>query len=386
MEIYKITTPSEWAYFAKGNANILFKYTGGNDYLRHKLLRVRLLKEDEQYISTCELYDFIELKCKPVFPQQIIDIQLVVLTKDFVSLLNNEGNKLMLKERYGLLLPNILDGTYSKQFLSKNCHLYVGKSTEQQADKGLNQNVPRPTPKLTNLQHPDQHPNANVQSQKQTQHSIDSVIFEIKPKWLYDNTSSNYCRTCLLNQLKGVPRHFCPLDLLYDESIDEGLNDLFLLIPEDLQRDISEVNRIPIQRLFKIFLKNQNNVFQKLKEYQLINNKNDLIKNLTSVHDVLQNLSLVMTLRDVGLFIKFEKYNKFNNIHNSHNNINNLINVEGYGKFLLTCNIYDLDLKSKLKYKHWLDIEQKLQSIYNSSNPNWRHCIRFDGLKNNLGA
>lgn len=93
-----------------------------------------------------------------------------------------------------------------------------------------------------------------------------------------------------------------------------------------------------------------------------------------------------MTLRDVGLFIKFEKYNKYNNIHNSHNNINNLINLEGYGKFLLTCNIYDLDLKSKLKYKHWLDTEEKLQSIYNSSNPDWRHCVKVHDNTNNLGT
>lgn len=370
MEIYKITTPDEWTYFAKGNANILFKYTGTNDYLRHKLLRVRLLKEDEQYISTCELYDFIELKCKPLFPQQIIDIQLVVLTTEFVNQLNNEGNKLMLKERYGLLLPNILDGNYSKQFLSRNCHLYIGNNTTMPDHNTLrngNTNI------LTSeAQHESKNQEHNI-----TNSGIDSVIFEIKPKWLYDNISSNYCRTCLLNQLRGYQRHFCPLDLLYDKTIDRGIEDILLIVPHDLLNKISETNKIPIKQLLKIFLKNPNNVFQKLKEYQRINNKNDLIKNITSASDVLQNLSLVMTLRDVGIFIKIEKYNKFSNIHNSHNNINNLITVENYGKFLLTCNIYDLDLKSKLKYKHWLDTEQKLQSIYNSTNPDWKHCIKI---------
>lgn len=339
MEISKITTPNEWVYFAKGNANILFKYTGNNDYLRHKLLRVRLLKEEDQYISTCELYDFIELKCKHLFPQQIIDIQLIVLTTDFVNELDNNGNTLMLKERYGLLIPNILDGNYIKQPLSRNCQLYYD-SREEDVEK------------------------------------IDSVIFEIKPKWLYDNVSSNYCRTCLLNQLRGLERHFCPLDLLYKTTIDDGLNDLFSPISPEIMHKIEITNNIPIKQLCRNFLKNPNNVFQKLKQYQSINNKNDLIKNLTSIHDVLQNLSLVMTLRDVGLFIKFEKYDKSNNIHNSHNNIHNLITIENYGKFLVTCNIYDLDLKSKLKYKHWLDTENKLLSIYNSSNPSWKHCIR----------
>ncbi|CUM62955.1 uncharacterized protein PRCAT00000515001 [Priceomyces carsonii] len=340
MEISKITSPEDWLYFAKGSANLLLKYTGTNDYLRHKLLRVRLLKEDEQYISTCELYDFIELKCKHLFPQQIIDIQLVVLTKDFTNRLDNRGNPLMLKERYGLLIPNILDGEYSKEILSKNCQLYVNSSVDG--------------------------------------NRVNSVIFEIKPKWLYDNKNSNYCRTCLLNQLKKLPRHFCPLDLLYLNTIDQGIDDIFLAIPKELLENVESENGLPLKRLFRVLLKNPDNVFQKLKEYQRINNKNDLIKNLTSEKDVLQNLSLVMTLRDVGLFIKFEKYDRFNDAHNSHNNINNLIELEGFGKYLVTCNIYDLDLKSNLKYRHWLDIEERLQSIYNSYNTKWRCCVKVD--------
>lgn len=340
MEISKITAPSDWVYFAKGSANILFKYTGNNDYLRHKLLRVRLLKEEDQYISTCELYDFIELKCKHLFPKHIIDIQLVVLTTDFVNQLDNRGNDLMLKERYGLLIPNILSGNYNRQALSKNCNLYTSIDSNDSE-------------------------------------RIDSVIFEIKPKWLYDNTTTLYCRTCLLNQLRGNKRHYCPLDLLFDETIDQGIDDLFFPIQTNLLEKI-ELNKIPLKKLFRCYLMDPNNVFQKLKQYQRINNQNDLIENLTSENDVLQNLSLVMTLRDVGLFIKWEKYDILNNIHTSHNNINNIITIEGYGKFLLTCNIYDLDLKSRMKYKYWLNIEQQLQPIYNSFNPNWRLCVRSE--------
>lgn len=337
MEISKITSPSEWVYFAKGNANILFKYTGNNDYLRHKLLRVRLLKEDKQYILTCELYDFIELSCKHLFPEQIVDIQLVVLTSDFINLLDNKGNALMVRERYGLLIPNILDRNYTKCSLLKNCQLYYY-----------------------------QLPN----------NTIELAIFEIKPKWFYDNKSSNYCRTCLLNQLKGFERHFCPLDLLYKETMEEGINDIFRPIPNDLLVTMEE-SKFPLRTLFQLFLDNPENVFQKLKQYQRINNKNDLIKNLTSINDVLLNLLLIMTLRDVGLFIKFEKYNMLNNVHNSQNNKHNIMEVPGYGKFVITCNIYDLDLKSNMKYKHWLEVEQKLQNINNSSNPNWKFCVRF---------
>ncbi|KAK6200188.1 inositol-pentakisphosphate 2-kinase [Scheffersomyces amazonensis] len=344
MEIYKITNPEQWSYFAKGQANILFKYNGNHEYLKHKLLRVRLFKEDKQYITTCELYDFIELKCKNLFPQQIIDVQLVVLTTDFVNQLDSKGDKLQIGERYGLLIPNILHGNYDKSILSKNCNLYY-----------------------------DYKPQSNDK--------IDSVIFELKPKWLYDNTSSNYCRTCSLNQLKGFKRHYCPLDFLYEETIDQGLNDLFDPIPQDIIQKIEVSNKIPLKQLFRMFLNNPENVFLKLKQYQKINNKNDLIKNLSSPNDVSQNLSLVMTLRDVGLFIKFEKYDKSSNIHNSHDNVSNIVSVDNLGKFVITCNIYDLDLKSNTKYKHWLEIEEQLQPIYNSTNPNWKHCtgVTSDG-------
>lgn len=332
MEISKLTKPNEWKYFAKGGANILFQYTGTNDYLRQKLLRLRLNKGDDQYISTCELYDFVELRCKHLFPNLIIDIQLVVLTKEFVNELNSplDGAQLMINERYGLLIPNILDGEDNKEELSKNCNLYY--------DNNFN-----------------------------------AITLELKPKWLYDNKDDYYCRTCLLNQLRGYKRHFCPLDLLYGDTIDNGINDIFDEIPPEVCNQISE--KIPIKKLFKIFLNNPNNIFQELKQYQKINDKNDLIENLTSPNDVSTNLSLVMTLRDVGLFLKFEKYNPLNNSHNSHHNIKNILTI-GDEKYLLTCSIYDLDLKSKTKYKHWLDIEHKLQPIYNSSNPNWRHCVK----------
>ena len=406
MEIYKITSPKEWTYFAKGSANILFKYTGTNDYLRHKLLRLRLIKEDEEYISTCELYDFIELKCKHLFyaPQQIIiDIQLVVLTTDFVAELDSHGNQLQLKERYGLLLPNILDGECTKISLSKLCQLYVNcddpTTTCSHANSNKAKELSNGNGNNNTLPLPPQPPRIISPSLK-----INSIIFEIKPKWLYDNTLQNYCRTCSHNQLRHFKRHFCPLDLLYPETLEQGLDDIFSYIPSEVNKLI-ETNEFPLRQLFLTYLQNPNNVFLKLKQYQKINNKNDLIENLTSQKDVSQNLSLVMTLRDVGLFLKFEKYDPLNDVHNSHNNVNNLITLppkrrrtktttttttttttqNGSGnteeslleeKYLITCNIYDLDLKSTMKYKHWLKVENDLQEIYNSTNPNWRHCNR----------
>merc|ERR1712080_536615 len=46
-------------------------------------------------------------------------------------------------------------------------------------------------------------------------------------------------------------------------------------------------------------------------------------------------------------------------------------------KYLVTCNIYDLDLKSRMKYKYWLQVEHELQGIYNLNNPSWRHCCKY---------
>ncbi|KAI5965788.1 IPK1 [Candida pseudojiufengensis] len=412
MEIYKITSPKEWKYFAKGAANILFKYTGSNDYLRHKLLRLRLNKRDEEYISTCELYDFIELKCKKLFPNLIIDIQLIVLTFEFISELNKLNNlnnefELNLNERYGLLLPNILDGDYIKLSSSKHCQLYFNNSLTSQEQFNINNNN-NSSIRLNNQENgkiinytPDLLLNPSIQQNK-----INSIIFEIKPKWLYDNKSQNYCRTCSLNQLNNYKRHFCPLDLLYEETYDTVIEDIFSKIPPELLNLIEQTNDFPIKLLFKIFLQNESkNIFLKLKKYQKINNKNDLIENLSNSNDVSKNLSLVMTLRDVGIFIKFEKFNKFNNIHNSHNNIDNTINLKDFedcvpttttnnsinnntanngieddeiikDKYLITCNIYDLDLKSKNKYKYWIKIENDLKKIYNSENKNWKYCIK----------
>lgn len=333
MEIAKATRPEEWKYFAKGAANILFIYKGSHDYLKRKLLRVRLLKADEEYISTCELYDFIELTCKPLFPNLLIDVQLVVLDFDFVQSLHSDGNKMMLKEKYGLIIPNILEGQFRKINLSKHSQIYINDS-------------------------------------------YTLIIFELKPKWLYDN-QNNYCRTCLLAQSRKYNRHFCPLDFLYSQTIDRGLDDLFSFIPKQTMAQISK--NLPIKTLFKKFLNNPNCVFQKLKKYQKIDNTHDLVRNLKSPEDVSPELSLVMTLRDVGLFIKFEVFDPINDFHNLNSNLSN-INILDSGKFLTTCSMYDLDLKSSAKYTHWLKVEKNLSNIYNSDNPDWRPCVRADTL------
>lgn len=334
MEIAKITTPKDWVYFAKGSANILFKYIGSHDFLKDKLLRIRLAKETAEYISTCELYDFVELKCKPLFADSFIDAQLIVLEQQFLAQLDLRGNKIMTLERYGLLTPNVLNGDYIRHLLSKHCQLYIG-----------------------------------------TQEPLQQVIFEIKPKWLYDNNQTNYCRTCLLNQLRDHPRHFCPLDLLYEDTINKGLSDLFAPIPDEVLSQLDK-EKFPVKELFEAFLRKPDNVFLKLKRYQKTNDPSAELMQLQLSKDVSIDLSLIMTLRDVGVFIKFERYNDESGLQSHKHMGDNIVSMDEYGKFLITCNIYDLDLKSQMKFKYWQSIEVKLGPIYNSSNPNWIPCVK----------
>ena len=58
---------------------------------------------------------------------------------------------------------------------------------------------------------------------------------------------------------------FC-LGLLYTETIEQGLNDLFAPIPQDIYAKIEKL--IPLKKLTTIYFNNPDNVFQKLKQYQ----------------------------------------------------------------------------------------------------------------------
>ena len=326
MEISKLSVPQDWKYFGKGAANILFEYVGNDKSLEGKLLRLRLFKKQDDYISTRELYQFIHDKCKPILSDTIIDVQLVHLDELFLTKVDSNGHKLMERETFAFLLPNLLHGNYTKVFLSKHCQLYIDAEWK-------------------------------------------SVIFEMKPKWLYDNYTTNYCRTCLLTQLKGNPRHFCPLDLLYPDTINQAVEDIFSLVPRD-KLELLDQHGIPLRQLFCAYLADPGNVFQQLKLHQTIQNPHDEILTLTSSEDVSESLSLIMTLRDVGVFLKFER-SELGPVANG------VLVTENSGNFSVSSYIYDLDLKSPTKFKHWRDTEHKLSTIYNSDNPSWRYCHKL---------
>ncbi|RLV96176.1 Inositol-pentakisphosphate 2-kinase [Spathaspora sp. JA1] len=301
MELDKISSPNDWEYFAKGAANVLFKYTGSNAFLTSKLLRLRISKSN--LIPTEILYKFLELKCKPIFQDNLIECEFVRISDEFVQQLQSPveiGNDLG-----GLLLPNMLSGDFSSLNLSKWFQLHY--------DIGIKQ-----------------------------------VILEIKPKWLY-KCVSNYCRTCSLSQMRGYARHFCPLDFVYDP--DCLIDDLFSRVPEDIL-EVIESRVVCIRTLLKEYLCQQDNIFQQLAKLQEIKTSRDVIENLTCANDVSDSLSFIMTLRDVGVFLKFQPNHP------------------------ITCKIYDLDLKPNEKYSHWVKVEQNLQPYYNSTNENWKYCKR----------
>lgn len=305
MELCHLTNSNEWQYFAKGKANVLFKYVGTHPGFCRKLLRVRLAKHPRQYITTQETYDFVQTHCKWRFPDNILEMLLVTLTRDFVGGLALSCDGLMVSEPHGLLIPNMVDGEYHKQILSKHCSLYHNSS-------------------------------------------FTSIVLELKPKWLYDNTR-NYCRTCLLNQLKRLARHFCPLDLINHHTILVGIEDILSKLPKDLYHTIQQ--HIPLRQLLTNYLEQTDNIFQKLKYHQTIYDSQDLVENVTCADDVSFTLLMAMCLRDVGVFLTIDADH-------------------------IKPTIYDMDLKSKNRFQHWVDIEQQLQPIYSTTNPEWRYCTK----------
>lgn len=339
-----LTSPSDWQYFAKGNANALFEYTGPNDTFKGQLLRLRLEKELDLYVSVEKLNNFIQKTCEPLFPGQLVGTQMINVPPEFRDQLTVTKCKLMNSETHGFLMMNIRKGNFENYKLLKYCSLHVEtKGSETKEGK-------------------------ETRATEDEESKILSVLFELKPKWLYD-PSTIYCRTCLLKQLKGLDRHFCCNDLTRAETIDRGVMDVISAIPIKLIEKI-EQSRFPLSHLLTMFAQRPQNILHKLKKNEIVG-EGDEILSLNSASDVLDRLSLVMTLRDVGLFLKFKVVDK-EDYKQPIGGDAFLTEINGE-IYETTSYIYDLDLKSSERFEHWKATEMELQGYYNCES-DWPPC------------
>lgn len=322
------TSVHDWVFFAKGNANILFRYVGLDPGLKRSLLRLRMKKDSEIYVSTSEVKQFMDAIGGEIFPRETIETKLVTVSPSFLQKLSTSENELMLTERYGLLLVNILYGYDDHYQFSKHCTLHI----------------------------------------KKTDTEVQSLILELKPKWLYDN-GKNYCRTCLLLQMKGKERHFCPLDLLHPTTANKGVSDLLARCPKAIQ-DLLEQSNFPVNDILVKYFQSSANILRKLKQEQDNLDDGTSLAEITSESQVLDELTLLMTLRDVGIFLVVDPLEEPCDANQK------LIDVAGYGSFGVRAYVYDLDLKSKSRHKHWATTERKLDLIYDSKNPDWDYCVK----------
>lgn len=327
------TLPSDWKFFAKGNANALFAYSGDNTHFHGKLIRVRLQKDPELYVPVEKLNTYIQQKCEPLFPGQIVGTQMIELPDEFRNQLETVDFALMPSETKGFLMDNVCQGPHKIHRLLKYCKLHVGSSAKKSSNYGC----------------------------------MTSVLLELKPKWLY-MPKDVYCRTCLLKQLKGLERHFCCIDLLQEEKSNSVVADLVSAVPLDVQKELAE-SGFPLFKLIVAFVKRKDNLLHKLMHHQSLDEK-DSILGLSCEQDVLDKLSLAMTLRDVGMFLKMRKMDDGEKILED----GDAFVVERKGHtFEVTSYIYDLDLKPKARYTHWKAVEEKLQKFY-KENSDWPPC------------
>lgn len=356
------TSPSDWHFFAKGNANALFAYNGANPTFQNQLLRLRLEKPIDLYVSVKKLSDFIKGTCEPLFPGQIVGTQMVEMPQEFKEKLSTDCN-LMEIEPHGFLMTNVRLGNYQSFKILKYCTIHVG----QRSTKGGELNPDAKAFDNSNLT------NSRSPSIEGTSLPVTSVLLEFKPKWLYE-PNERYCRTCLLKQLKGHNRHFCSIDLVRDETMERGVTDLISGIPNQVQERL-ERDRFPLKESLLAFVLRPNNLLRTLFKHEAVADE-DSILSLKNAEDVLDRLSLAMTLRDVGMFIKIEEVKQV-----SLKQILNLADgdvvfvISNGRKYELSAFIYDLDLKSSLRLSHWKAVEEQLQPFYNAKT-DWPTCKR----------
>lgn len=150
------------------------------------------------------------------------------------------------------------------------------------------------------------------------------IIWELKPKWLHQNTL--FCRNCTHNSVKERDIDYCYASLMEDTNI---LRELFkkYSLPTAFTMDMVR------------YLGSDENVLKLLYTVQEKLNGYGSVASFGSAYEASEDLCLLMTLRDVTCFIRWEASSK------------------------IDAKIIDVDLKPHDKWTHWVSEHRKIESF-----------------------
>lgn len=337
MNVALNTLPSEWAFVVRGGANAIYRYTGKSLYFQNKLLRLRLKNAIKSYVPTKELCDYLQVIYAKLPPGSVAKYQMVYVLVQFLRSLASPGFMLMISERFGLLMHDMLSGDFDHYSLSKDCILHLQRPL----------------------------PNSN----------LEVAVLELKPKWLYHNQSM-YCRNCSVSRLRGYKRHFCPLDLLDSKRVETGLRDLFSRLLPRILCEIEQDQGFSLTLELKKYFCAQDSILRRLASLQNIEGVESSRDILKDGIEISFDHLLSMTLRDVGLFVRIRKSSPTKpdyarNAGSMRESCQVRYNVE--------TTLFDFDLKSKEKITHWADLEEQVEKIENNASTTWTPCSCSQG-------
>lgn len=289
----KHTTMNEIRLVGKGNANIVISI--GNDDILYRLsVRFKNLETNNEY--TLKNWSFIQKEIIPIFGSYLCPVEVCDLT-------------------LSLKLTELYSHYVSLESIKSNSILCL--------------KLPNLNPCLSTAQ--------CLHSDHQTRLFYDDAqntfIMEIKPKWLHNPLE--YCRNCTHNKYKGRIINYCYRKLLHQNG--QYIKEIFKndSVPEEKLNIMNE------------YFSTENNILQKIYDEQL------KIHQLVIESGAEEKIPLLMTLRDVTCFIKWQFLHSNSN-SNDANKSNLNANVEAL--------IVDVDLKTPEKKIYW----EKMANILNS--------------------
>lgn len=287
---------AEWEYIASGSANSVFSYIGEDEMFKGKVIRLRLTNSD---ICTKDILNYFQSPLFDTLRKYMVDSVMVFLLKDDFEKFQEQFNKkypyikLDLKEKCGLLMNNIYShriGEYDCIKLSKYHKIFV-------------------------------------------HNFYDDILFELKPKWLYQMPRTHMnCRNCL-NALQKKQRFICCNLKLLDKK--NGVDAWCEEIQDELM--IQGYKQLKIYDSLKKCIFSNYDLIESLYKLQNKIQIRDKLASLSSIEDVDEDLQFNMTIRDVSIFFKLHSGEAF---------------------------ILDLDKKSAKKWKNWKSQEEKLEKLY----------------------